>query len=429
MATACILSIGDELLIGDTVNTNASHIGARLHESGIEVRSVVTLPDEGETIRLALAEHLSRHDLVVTTGGLGPTHDDVTLRSVCELFETDLVLEPRVLRAIEKVFAERSLPMTQANRDQALVPRGARVLFNHHGTAPGLWMEREGAILVVLPGVPHEMRHLIEDEVLPSLRERFPSVRAAHTRYLRTAGEAESVLDGVFIGDLSEHFERGCTLAYLPGPGRVTLRLGCRDTDPEASHAKVEALERTILERTGFCVYGEGRETSLERVLGQVLRERGMRICTAESCTGGALASTLTDVPGSSDYVLGGFVAYSNELKISQLGVDPELLDRHGAVSSQVARAMAEGAARATGAEVAVSLTGVAGPGGGTPDKPVGLVWLGVHAAGRTFTLKLTLTRDRAVNKRRSVMIAMETVRRTLLGIDRMPYGNLPDPE
>ena len=429
MATASILSIGDELLIGDTVNTNASEIGARLNESGISVRSVLTLPDEEDAILEALEAGLSRNDLVVTTGGLGPTHDDVTLRTICKLFGSELVIDENVLQAIEKVFAERSLPMTPANRDQALVPEGARVLFNHHGTAPGLWMEREGAVLVVLPGVPHEMRHLLRDAVLPSLKERYPSARAAHTRYLRTAGEAESVLDGAFIGDLSEHFQKGCTLAYLPGPGRVTLRLSCRDLDPRASMEKVGALERVLMERAGFCVYGEGRDTSLEQVLGNVLRERKLRICTAESCTGGALASTLTDVPGSSDYVLGGFVTYSNALKTAVLGVNPTLLETHGAVSRQVARAMAEGAATASGADVAVSLTGVAGPGGGTPEKPVGLVWLGVKTPDRAFTLKLTLTRDRLVNKRRSVMIAMETVRRTLLGIDRMPYGLLPDPE
>lgn len=423
MPKAHLISIGNELLIGDTVNTNASWIGGRLTAAGFDVEASFVIADDAGAIRTTIRSSMKAADLVITTGGLGPTHDDVTKKTVAEVFSRAMVRDEKVLAYIEKVFADRNLPMSQSNRDQALIPEGAHVLFNAKGTAPGLWFDSPEGILVVLPGVPHEMRYLMDTHVLPEWSRRHPGLVGSPRLYLNTAGEAESVLSEQMLGNLDSFFDQGCTLAYLPGSGRVILRLGCRHQDPEEASRRLHVFAEAIRERARFCLFGEGEGLALAEALGKALQQRGWTFVSAESCTGGALCNAMTDIPGSSSYVLGAFVTYSNTMKTSQLGVLPDTLSEYGAVSRQVVMEMARGARDRSGADVAVSLSGVAGPGGGTEEKPVGLVWLGVVTPQEEFALRLMLTDDRRLNKERSVMIAMEALRRSLAGIERMPYG------
>lgn len=421
--TAEIISIGDELLLGDTLNTNAAWLGRTLSGRGMPVRRVHTVGDDPGLIRDCLEQALSRPGLVVTTGGLGPTHDDVTKQVVAGLFDSGLRLHEPTLDFIRKVFKRRGIPFTRSNYHQAEVPEAADVLFNNRGTAPGLWLARGEARLAVLPGVPHEMRHLVCEKVLPLLEKEGWVAPQALTRYLVTAGIGESTLSDEVLGDLSPWLGEDLSLAFLPGTEGVRLRVISRVEDPGEAARGMEPLLERIRERAGEHLVGEGREASLSAAVGELLRERRFHIATAESCTGGRICDTLTDVPGSSDYVRGGIVAYENGVKTELLGVDPDALREHGAVSRPVALQMARGAAERLEADIGISATGVAGPGGGTPDKPVGTVWVGFWSAEEHFAFRARFTDDRQVNKERTVAVALDAVRRRLTGARSLPYG------
>lgn len=426
MKISHIISIGNELLIGDTVNTNASWIGRFMNAEGFEVEQVITLPDRYDLLKNQLKMSFERADFTLVTGGLGPTHDDITKKVVADLFESELVTDANVLEHIKEIFRRRDFVFSQSNADQALVPDNCSVLFNKKGTAPGLWFHENGRVLAVLPGVPHEMKYLVENEIRPRLESVFPDRTVKSIQYFHTAGVPESTLSDDVIGDLSEFLNNGLEVAYLPNPGGVKVRVEFEGKNPASAEEEMLKFRRMILSRASDVIFGEGRDCSLSSVLGDLLAKQGKTISVAESCTGGRLADTITNIPGCSRYMLGGIVAYANEVKVNQLMVSEMDLNEHGAVSCPVALQMAKAVAERTGSDIGVSTTGVAGPGGGTAEKPVGTVWMGFWIEGEHFALKAVLTDDREVNKERTVMIVLETIRRHLKGIAHHPYNLTP---
>ncbi len=418
-----IISIGNELLIGDTVNTNAAWMGQFMTELGFEVHKVLTISDNLDDIKSTISSAMSESDVVLCTGGLGPTHDDMTKKAVADLLGVGMRLDQKVLDYIQALFEKRSLPFSKSNYEQAEVPENCEVLFNKMGTSPGMWFNQSGKFLAVMPGVPYEMQYLMKKQVLPRLQEAFKGVGALYSRYIKTAGVGESTLSDEVLGDMSAMLMNGVSLAFLPLPGGVTLRLNGHGNSVEDAKESVSNLADFIYRKAGNYIIGEGKELTLSEVLGNILRQKQLTIATAESCTGGLIADKLTDIPGSSDYMLGGIVSYSNQVKVNQLGVLRSDLERVGAVSKEVALQMAKGVAQNLDADIGISTTGVAGPGGGTKEKPVGTVWIGYWSKGEHFAVKARLTKDRLLNKERSMRIALEIVRRSLLGITEMPYN------
>lgn len=419
MKNAHIITIGNELLIGDTVNTNASWLGSKLTESGFSVQKMVSIPDDFDPITNNISNSLAEADLTIVTGGLGPTHDDITKKAVAQLFESQLVENELVLNHVKGIFERRGFVFSRSNREQALIPECCEVLFNKQGTAPGMWFERNGHYLAVLPGVPYEMKHLMEVQVAPKIEQHFPDPDQIITEYFRTAGIPESTLSDT-IGELDEFTSNGVGIAYLPSPSGVTIRISAN------SDEKLVKLREKLQQRAGNYIYGKGKNVSLAEVVGELLVDRNLTIATAESCTGGMLSNEITDIAGSSRYMLGGVVAYSNDVKKNMLGVQQDSLDQYGAVSKAVALQLAKGVAEHLGADIGVSTTGIAGPGGGTDEKPVGLVWMGFWIDGEHFALRSVFTNDRLINKQRTVMVVLESVRRRLSGVDSLPYELKP---
>ena len=374
-----LLSIGDELLIGQTVNTNAAWMGKRLTEDGWRVSRVVTLSDDPDTIRRELDRALEAADAVLLTGGLGPTKDDLTKHVLAEHFGTELVMHEDIAAQIQAWFESRNVPFLEVNRLQAMLPRECTVLPNPLGTASGMWFERpSGKVVVSMPGVPYEMEGLMDNEVLPRLRTRFKLPTTLYETVV-TAGIGESSLAALVAKWEEALPAKGVSLAYLPSPGQVKVRLGVKgpaeDRESLAQCLKFETDAFVAL--AADHVIGRGNSGLPEAVLA-MLQKRGQTACTAESCTGGRIASMLTAVPGASASMWGGVVAYDNSVKQDTLGVSPEALAKHGAVSEVVVKAMARGARKRLGTDWAIATSGVAGPSGGTEEKPVGMVWMAV---------------------------------------------------
>lgn len=415
---ATLLTIGDELLIGQVVNTNAAWLGEQLNLLGIEVERAVTLGDDEGAIRQALEQAYAASDLVVITGGLGPTPDDITREVVAGYFGVPLRVDPAVLEKIRERFRRRGRTMPAINERVALVPEGFEPLANSAGSAPGLWrvdaVHGKARIVVMVPGVPREMKALYHEAIVPRLRAHTKR-RVIRHRTLLTVGIGESNLQER-IGDLSGYLGPELRLASLPGAGSVRLRLTATGTDRAAVEAGLERLEAHLRMRIGPYLYGTDDDT-LEAVLGQMLAERGLTVAVAESCTGGLILHRLTNTSGSSAYVVGGVVAYANEVKRDALGVEEQALAQHGAVSEVVARQMAQGVRMRLGADVGLSTTGVAGPSGGTPEKPVGTVWIGYADAHGNFAQLNRFGTDRAMNKTRSALAALDLARWQLLGL------------
>ena len=374
-----LLSIGDELLIGQTVNTNAAWMGKRLTEDGWRVSRVVTLSDDPDTIRRELDRALEAADAVLLTGGLGPTKDDLTKHVLAEYFGTELVMHEDIAAQIQAWFESRSVPFLEVNRLQAMLPRACTVLPNPLGTASGMWFERPGGKVVVsMPGVPYEMEGLMDNEVLPRLRTHFKLPTTLYETVV-TAGIGESSL-AALVADWEEALPaKGVSLAYLPSPGQVKVRLGVQGPaeDRIALTQLLKSEADAFVALAADHVIGRGNSGLPEAVLA-MLQKRGQTVSTAESCTGGRIASMLTSVPGASASMWGGVVAYDNSVKQKILGVSSEALAEHGAVSEVVVKAMARGAQKELGTDWAVATSGVAGPSGGTEEKPVGMVWMAV---------------------------------------------------
>jgi nicotinamide-nucleotide amidase len=410
---AIIISIGDELLIGQVINSNPAFIAERLQPLGVSVRRILTIGDDEFEILKALEHGFTHYDLTIVTGGLGPTCDDVTRAAVCEFFQTDLVSDEAALERIKLYVQQRNLPWTKEAEDQALVPRVAKIIPNQHGTAPGLVFERGGRTFIVMPGVPYEMEAMVEEHVVPLLRARQIKKVIRHCT-LNTTGISEASL-ATKVGNPKASVQ-GAKLAFLPGPTGVRLRITVEDTDANRADQHVAEIEKRIHAAAATYIYGIDNDT-MEKVIGKLLAEGKLTISVAESCTGGMVANRITNVPGSSNYFERGVVTYSNRSKIEILGVSSELIERHGAVSREVAEAMASGIRRIAQTDIGLSTTGVAGPTGGSDVKPVGLVWIGYSDARDNFAVKYQFANDRLRFKERASQAAMELVRRRLLNI------------
>ena len=420
---AHIISIGDELLIGDTVNTNASWMGQFLYDHFIRVSYVHTIPDDYKVILKTLKFACNDAELVLMTGGLGPTNDDITKKVVTDYFDASLVLHEPTLKHVKKLFRKYNITFSKSNYGQAEVPDNAKVLFNKAGTAPGLWFDTGHNLLAVLPGIPSEMKHLMKNKVMPKLLEREGAENIAITKYIKTAGVGESTLSDLVLNGLEDHTPDGVKVASLPNNGGVTIRLSARGSDKKEAENRIDQIESFISERAAAYIYATDRDTSLSKAVGEALKNRELTIATAESCTGGLVSGALTDIPGSSAYTLGGIVAYDNSVKTGLLDVSSSDLEQYGAVSEPVALQMAAGAAQKFGAYFGVSTTGIAGPGGGSEEKPVGTIWMGFYGPDTHFAIKTVLSKNRQLNRERTVTIVLETVRRIIAGIEEMPYG------
>ena len=372
---ATIITIGDEILIGQIVDTNSVSIAKHLNAAGIVVREKLSIGDDRTQIIESVERALTGSNVVILTGGLGPTKDDITKKTLAEMFHSELVPDARVAEHVERMLTARGIEYNELNRSQSLVPACCTVLFNAHGTAPGMWFERDGRVVVSLPGVPYEMEHLMQDEVMPRLKARFALRQIVH-RTMITAGLAESML-AEKIAPWENALPPYLKLAYLPSPGVVRLRLSAYEVEGESVAREIDRQFEALRRLIPYHVIGFERASMQELVHG-ILTQRSETLATAESCTGGAIAARFTAMPGASAYFLCGVVAYSNEAKSRILGVPAEEIVRYGAVSEQVARRMAEGARRISGADYAVATTGIAGPTGGSDAKPVGTVWIAV---------------------------------------------------
>ncbi|HET6795916.1 MAG TPA: competence/damage-inducible protein A [Gemmatimonadales bacterium] len=398
-----LLTIGTELLLGMTIDTNGAEIAQALAATGVQVVRRTSVSDRPDQIRDAVSEALSRTGAVLTTGGLGPTRDDITKRVVAELFGAPLEFKQELWDGLVERFARLERTPVASNRSQAEVPRGATVLPNRWGTAPGLWLEGERGLVIMLPGVPSEMRRLLEHEVLPRFAARSAG-GVVRSLLVRTSGIPESFL-AERLGEIEQKIAP-LTLAYLPGLEGVDLRISAWNVGSEEADRRLRSAADEIRARAGSCVYGEG-ESDLAGLLLEQARAKNLKLAVAESCTGGLLGARLTEIPGSSDVFVGGIIAYDNRLKVELLDVSPALIAEHGAVSEPVARAMASGAAGRFGTDAALSVTGIAGPGGGTPSKPVGTVWLACSLNGAVEARRVLFTGSRHDIRARAAQAAL----------------------
>lgn len=408
-----VISVGTELLLGQITDTNATYICQRLAECGIPVYFRQTVGDNFERVQQAFRLAWSRAELVVFTGGLGPTEDDLTKEAVAAVLGAELVEDPGALAHLEQFFARRGRTMTANQRRQALIPRGALAIPNRWGTAPGVFWEADGRVVVMVPGVPREMRGMMDEFVIPELRRRgWVGEEVIRSRVLRTVGIGEGQLEEL-VRDLIH--TTNPTVAPLAHVGEVHLRITARGPSEEVSRLLDEA-EARLRERLGDAVYGVDDET-LDEVVARLLRDSGLRVAVAESCTGGLVGERLTSVPGSSAYFLGGVVAYGNEAKVKLLGVPQRLLEEFGAVSAEVAEAMARGVRETFRADLGVGVTGVAGPGGGTETKPVGRVYLAVADPQSSRTVRADFGEEpgREGVRRLASQAALNLLRRYLL--------------
>jgi nicotinamide-nucleotide amidase len=410
-----LITIGDELLLGFTIDTNSAFLARRLAEEGVAIARRTAVGDTKRAIVDAVREALERTNAVITTGGLGPTSDDCTREAVAEVFNVDLRVDKAHVEWMQARWKKRfGRDMPKSNQRQAMIPWGGRKLENKHGSAPGVFIEDHRGFVMMLPGVPRELMGMTEDTVLPVLREYGAGggeCIKSHT--LRTTGVAESLLEDRLDAAVRAAGRDLVSVAYLPGVEGVDLRLTVRARDEVTAKEMLAKAAAAIRHEVGDSIYAEAGD-DLARVVIAKCRSKNLKIAVAESCTGGGLGARLTAIPGSSEVFLGGIIAYSDDVKIRELGVSPETLARHGAVSEEVVREMALGAMTKFGAEVALAITGVAGPGGGTDEKPVGLVWLCAVVGDRVEPRKIQSWGDRQEIRYRAAQAALDLARQTL---------------
>lgn len=408
-----LITIGDEVLIGQIINKNAAWIAEHVTSIGGRVIEHCTVADDSGQLVATIDRLRSSCDVLLLTGGLGPTHDDITKPVLTEYFNDTLEVSEEWMQHLHAWMQQRGRAVTERNAGQALKPTTAQLLSNPLGTAPGLLFDRDGIMIVAMPGVPSEMKGIMLDHVLPNLRERIDAEGVETTEYLTlmSTGIAESNLADV-IGDPSQ-FLGTSTLAFLPNYLGVRMRIGARGASSAERREELFRVRDVLMQKAGKYVFGEG-DTTLAEVLGGMLKERGETLSVAESCTGGLLGSMLTDVHGSSSWFVGGFIPYANAAKVRDLGVRESSLEQYGAVSEQVARQLSEGAKRITGSTYAISITGIAGPGGGTEEKPVGTVWISVAGPSNTVAFRHQFGSDRRINRERSAGAALGILWRIL---------------
>ncbi len=403
-----IITVGDEILIGQIVDTNSAWLGSTLGAIGIKVNQITSISDQKSHIVEAVNNALERAELVIMTGGLGPTKDDITKKTLAEMFGMGMVRNQQVYDHIEALMSSRGVVFNESNQTQADLPSGCQVLENKNGTAAGMWFEREGRIVVSMPGVPFEMKPMVSNILLPKLESYFDLKAVVH-RTVVTFGVAESVLSER-LAQWESALPEFLHLAYLPNPSALRLRLSVYELDREMADKEIDKQLESLLPLLGECYVGMG-DATLSSAVAQMLVERGESLAVAESCTGGYLASRFTSMSGASAYFKGGVIAYSNDVKTSVLGVCGEDIDKYGAVSEQVARQMAEGARKLCGTDYALATTGIAGPDGGTAEKPVGTVWIALSTATETYAIRTLFGRLRQPNIERSSAHAIDLLR------------------
>ncbi|RYY37602.1 MAG: competence/damage-inducible protein A [Sphingobacteriaceae bacterium] len=408
-----IITIGDEILIGQIVDTNSAWMGQQLNKIGIRVKQISSVSDDREHILSALAEAANRADIILITGGLGPTKDDITKKTLAEYFNVGMIENAEALENVDRIFKRYNRPLLEVNKQQALVPSNCEVIVNKNGTAPGMWFNQQGKIYMSMPGVPFEMMYMMEEQVLPKLQATLTLPVIVHKTIL-TVGEGESFL-AEKIADIEDSLPPHIKLAYLPKLGIVRLRLSGFGADEELLKTDIDFYAAQIAERVKHAVVAE-EDIPLEKALLNTMEQRGLTLSTAESCTGGLIAHMLTQHAGSSKVFLGGAVSYSNNMKESILGVKHETLLQYGAVSEQTVIEMAEGALRQFKSDYAIAVTGIAGPDGGTPDKPVGTVWIAVVSANNSQIKKFTFVGKRPQNIERSAISAFSMLNTLLKG-------------
>ena len=403
---ASIITIGDEILIGQIVDTNSVSIARKLNSIGIIVAEKLSIGDSAEAITTTLSEAMAKHDVVIVTGGLGPTKDDITKFTLAKIFNCDMRYDEREAEHISQLLARRGIAFTELNRSQALLPECCTTLHNAHGTAPGMWFDTpKGGALVSLPGVPFEMEHLMDDIVIPRLKAHYELHDIVH-RTLITRGIPESIL-AERIAAWEDALPDYLHLAYLPAPNIVRLRLSAYDIERESAEREIEHQFDLLHNLIGDNIVGfEG--ATVEQLVHDILCERGLKLAVAESCTGGTIASRFTAIPGASQYFMAGVVSYSNESKCDLLGVSPEDIERYGAVSESVALQMAEGVRRVAKADYAIATTGIAGPAGGSAEKPVGTVWMAIATPSGSRAVMRNSGTDRSQIINRASAYAIE---------------------
>lgn len=413
MPIAKVLSIGDELLIGQITNSNSAYIGSVLREIGIPVTRMVCVGDVEEDILNEFEDSIKNFDITIITGGLGPTHDDLTKPLLVKFYNDRLILNEDVLAQVESLFAKRQIPMPEINKHQAEVPSKCKVIPNKNGTAPGMWFEEHGKIVISLPGVPYEMKEMMSEIVIPMLKRKFndKGLQFFRSKTLVTTGISESALYEL-IGDKSSLLKGG-KLAYLPDATGVRLRIDVSGSDETLLERNLNILTENLKSELG--IYYVGEDVRKEVVIGNLLRSLGKTISVAESCTGGMISEKIVSVAGSSDYYLGGVCAYSNESKVKILGVNEETIKSFGAVSEQTAKEMAIGCLKKFGTDFAISTTGIAGPTGGSDEKPIGLVWIGFVSEYDSFTKKFIFGNNRQRVIERATQNALNILRLKLL--------------
>jgi nicotinamide-nucleotide amidase len=406
--TAELLTIGDELLYGQILDTNAQWMSVALSNAGIKVIRKTTVGDQEYEILTALAEAERRVDILLITGGLGPTSDDLTKPCLSKYFNCDLKINEEALAEVTEFFKSRGRALTEVNRHQAALPTCCEKITNKIGTAPGMWFERNGKVFVSMPGVPHEMKMMMSDLIIPKLKQKFTTSNIHH-HVIRTIGIGESFL-AEKIADWENALPSHIKLAYLPGLGEVKLRLTGIGNSIETLKEETNILANRLTELVGEYIYGYGDEP-LEVVIGRALLEKNLKLSIAESCTGGYLSHMVTSVPGSSAYFQGSIIPYAYEIKMQQLGVKPETLEKFGAVSEETIREMANMVREKFKTDIGVATSGIAGPGGATPEKPVGTVWIGYSDKQKTVAKKLQLTKDRIINIKFSSLATLNLIR------------------
>jgi nicotinamide-nucleotide amidase len=407
---AAIITVGDEILIGQIVDTNAAWIASRLAEEGILIRKKISVGDDEESIIKAIDEAFLQADLVIMTGGLGPTKDDITKTALAKYFDSELIFSEETYERIKDLFEKRQIPISEAHRQQCYMPKKAAIIENKMGTAPGMWFESEGKSLCSMPGVPHEMRYVMEHGVMPRVIVKSEQVYRQKT--IRTSGTGESVIAEIIEPILMNH---GVKTAYLPAQGQVRVRLSLtgKKGDEQQIEAALQAAVEAVVTAIQPHVFGYDNDP-LEAHVGHLLQAKNLTLGTAESCTGGHLAHMITSIPGSSGYFMGSVVAYDNSIKEKVLGVSSATIEKFGAVSEETVREMVQGALHLLECDIAIAVSGICGPGGGTTEKPVGTVWIAIGDQGEVKARRFLFTKDRLLNIQYTSVYALDFLRKFL---------------
>ena len=409
-----IISIGDEILIGQIVNTNAAWMSTELNNAGFEVVRISTIPDKKDDIILAINNAAKKADVILLTGGLGPTKDDITKETLCEYFNTELVFNESAFQQIKTLFGARGFEVTELNRKQAELPKSCTSIANFNGTARGMWFNEKGKIIVSMPGVPFEMKPMMTDFVIPKLKKHFDTPAILHKTIL-TQGKGESFLAEI-IKDWENELPKNIKLAYLPQPGIVRLRLSAKGEDDEILSKQVETEIDKLKNIIPEYIFGYD-DDKLETIVGELLKERKKTLSTAESCTGGYISHLITSISGSSEYYLGSVISYANEIKENILGVSKQSIIEHGVVSRQVVTEMAKGVQGKLNTDYSIAVSGIAGPTGGSVEKPVGTTWIAIATPEKVVAKKFLFGEHRERNIRKTALMALDMLRKEILTV------------